>query len=221
MTVIAGFSVDADETAFGQALSGTDTRIELTQFIPVDEEPIPYFWKERGGDTERFERVARDHPAVATLTDLDGRVEAALYRVEWTDETDGFLDAFREHDVLVETATTNHGEKWFFRLRAVDQDELSGFQTACHDHSIDIDIRRMVHNPDSDNSDQDRAFVGVTDKQREALELALERGYFEVPRQASATELAADLDISRQAFSRRLQRAQQSVFSNLFTTLAT
>ena len=216
MTVIAGLSVNADDIVFGQALAGTETRIELTQFVPTDGGLIPYFWKERDGDIEQFERHARDHPAVAGLENLDGRVEANLYRIEWTDEADGFLDALREQDVMVEEASTNHGERWFFRLRAFDQDELSAFQEACFEEGISLDIRRVVHNPDSDDG-HDQAFVGVTDKQREALTLALERGYFKVPREHSATELSDELGISRQAYSRRLQRAQQSVFTNLFT----
>lgn len=215
MTVIAGFSINAEDIVFGQALAGTETRIELTQFVPTDGGLIPYFWKERDGDTEKFERHARDHPAVADLENLDGRVEATLYRIDWAGEADGFLDALRERDVMVEEASTNHGDQWLFRLRAFDQDELSGFQNDCHEHGIPLDIRRMVHNPTSDGR-HDRALVGVTDKQYEALALALERGYFHVPREHSATELAAELDISRQAYSRRLQRAQQSVFTDLF-----
>jgi predicted DNA binding protein len=220
MSVVAGFSVDAEDIKFGQALAGTETRIELTQFIPVERDFVPYFWKERNGDTEQFERHAREHPAVADLVELDDRVEAALYRIDWTDEVDGFLDTLRTHDIMVEEATTNHGEEWFFRLRAFDQDELSGFQSDCHNRGIHIDVRRMVHNPGSDEG-HDRALVGVTDKQHEALELALDCGYFDVPRQTSATELADGVGISRQAFSRRLQRAQQSVFTNLLTDFAT
>ena len=219
MSVIAGFSVAADEIVFGQALSGTETRIELTQFVPVGEKFIPYFWKERDGDTEQFKRTAGDHPAVADIVNLDGRVEAALYRIDWTDEANGFLDALRTHDILVEEATTNHGEEWFFRVRAFGQDELSAFQNACYEEGIHLDIQRMIHNPNND-SDHDRAFVGVTDKQHEALELALERGYFHVPRDISATELAEEVGISRQAFSRRLQRAEQSIFTNLLTNFS-
>ncbi|WP_435078671.1 helix-turn-helix domain-containing protein [Halococcus sp. AFM35] len=214
MTVIASFSVEAAEITFGQALAATETRLELTQFVPVDGEFIPYFWKKRDGDTEQFEQHAREHPAVASLNNLDGRVDAALYRIEWSDEVDGFLDALHDHDVLVEEATTNHGEEWYFRLRAFGQSELSAFQTACFDAGIDISVQRMVHNPDTDTGNS-RALVGVTDKQREALDLALEHGYFATPREHSATELAEMVDISRPAFSRRLRRAQQSVFSNL------
>ena len=214
MTVIASFFVDAAEIPFGRALAGTDTPIQLTQVVPVDGEFISYFWKERDGDTRAFEQHARDHPAVAALEDLDGRVDASLYRIEWAEAADGLLDALREHDVLVEEATTDHGEQWHFRLRVFDQGEPSAFQTACFEKDVHIDIQRMLHNPDS-AEENEPGLDGLTEKQREALELALDEGYFALPRENSATELADEVGITRPAFFRRLQRAQKQIFTHL------
>lgn len=213
MTVIASVVIDAEEFALGQALADTTTRIELTQFVPVGEQFVPYFWREHGGDSDVFERSVRAQSVVERLENLDGRVDASLYRIEWTDETDGFLGALRDEDIVVEEASTDHGDEWLFRLRALDQDALSAFQNACYDRDIPLDIRRVLHNPGPD--ERDRTLTAVTEKQYEALELALEEGYFDVPREHSATELAEKLGISRQAFSRRLQRAQRSVFADL------
>ena len=78
----------------------------------------------------------------------------------------------------------------------------------------------MIHNPGSEGI-TNQALVGVTGKQREALDLALEHGYFEVPRENNATELAEMLGISRSAFARRLHRTEQSVFNNLLLDLST
>jgi predicted DNA binding protein len=72
----------------------------------------------------------------------------------------------------------------------------------------------MVHNPDSAEEGKP-GLDGLTEKQREALELALDEGYFAVPRENSATELADEVGITRPAFSRRLQRAQKQVFTHL------
>jgi len=47
----------------------------------------------------------------------------------------------------------------------------------------------------------------LTDKQREVLDTAREMGYFEVPRDATAAEIAEELDISPQAVSERMRRA--------------
>nr|WP_255473553.1 helix-turn-helix domain-containing protein [Halogeometricum sp. CBA1124] len=47
----------------------------------------------------------------------------------------------------------------------------------------------------------------MTDLQRETLALAIRRGYFEVPRSATLSDLAAELGVSKQAVSERLRRA--------------
>lgn len=48
----------------------------------------------------------------------------------------------------------------------------------------------------------------ITDKQQEAMETALEMGYYETPREAALGELADELDISESAASQRLNAAE-------------
>lgn len=55
----------------------------------------------------------------------------------------------------------------------------------------------------------------LTKQQREALVAALENGYFSVPRDTTATEVADQLDISKSSFLGRLKRAQRTVFEQL------
>lgn len=49
--------------------------------------------------------------------------------------------------------------------------------------------------------------VSLPEEQRETLELAVERGYFEEPRAVSVEELATELDVPRSTVSYRLRRA--------------
>lgn len=55
----------------------------------------------------------------------------------------------------------------------------------------------------------------LTKQQREALIAALEQGYFNVPRGATATDVADELGISKSSFLGRMKRAQQTVFEQL------
>lgn len=48
----------------------------------------------------------------------------------------------------------------------------------------------------------------ITDKQREAMERAREMGYYDTPRRADLSEVAAALDISESAVSQRLNAAE-------------
>jgi len=55
----------------------------------------------------------------------------------------------------------------------------------------------------------------LTPAQGAAIREAYEAGYFEVPRAATATEVAASLDISKSAFLERLRRAQTALFGQV------
>jgi predicted DNA binding protein len=56
----------------------------------------------------------------------------------------------------------------------------------------------------------------LTEKQRQAMELAYYNGYFERPREHDATEVASKLGVSRQTFTQHLRAAQRKVLSELF-----
>ncbi|UVE52351.1 helix-turn-helix domain-containing protein (plasmid) [Haloferax larsenii] len=56
----------------------------------------------------------------------------------------------------------------------------------------------------------------LTPAQEESLRVALELGYFAIPRQHTADEVATELGISKSAFLERLRRAQQSLFRTIF-----
>jgi len=56
----------------------------------------------------------------------------------------------------------------------------------------------------------------VTPAQAEAVEAAFRMGYFSVPRDATASEVADRIGISKSAFLERLRRAQSAFFGHLF-----
>lgn len=59
---------------------------------------------------------------------------------------------------------------------------------------------------------------GLTDRQYEALRTAYELGYFNIQRQASLEEVAAELDISASSVSERLRRAQTQLIQETVAT---
>jgi predicted DNA binding protein len=212
MTVIATIAIDAADFELGKILTGYDSVVELTQFVPMDNDLVPYFWAENH-DLDEFEEEVRADDCVAELTHLDGAVDRRLYEVKWTDGIDGFLTALSEHDLLVERAKGNDDE-WEFRLRAHDREPLAAFQAACTDHGVTLHVREVHHNPD----DPAQPAYGITEKQQEALELAHANGYFNIPQEQSLTELAEELGISRQSFSRRLNRGLDTLLTKILRT---
>ncbi|WP_424009037.1 helix-turn-helix domain-containing protein [Haloferax denitrificans] len=57
---------------------------------------------------------------------------------------------------------------------------------------------------------------GLTDRQRESLEVAYRTGYFERPKRRSAAEVAEAIGVSRSTFTQHLRAAQRKVFAELF-----
>ncbi|MFC7134807.1 MULTISPECIES: helix-turn-helix domain-containing protein [Salinibaculum] len=58
----------------------------------------------------------------------------------------------------------------------------------------------------------------LTPAQEASLRTAVEMGYFTVPREADAADVAQELGISKSAFIERLHRAQHALFTQMFRT---
>lgn len=103
-------------------------------------------------------------------------------------------------------------------LTAVQQDSeaVRSLVTAIRDAYPDSTVRSVrsastdrVHPPAEDLTD------GLTDRQRQAIEMALYSGYFERPREHNATEVANKLGVSRQTFTQHLRASQRKLLSHL------
>lgn len=208
MTVTATLSIPSEGFELGEILSTDDIRIELTQFVPIGDGLVPYFWAS-DGDLREFEAAVYDDPRVASLTALDETAGSTLYQIEWENGVDGFLSALADHEVMVESATGT-ADEWTFRLRAHDGDALSNFHNACREADIPLTVKQVQHDPASPDNDP----YELTAKQHETILLAFEAGYFEVPRGISLTELGDQLGVSRQAASRRLSRGLHALVTH-------
>lgn len=208
MTVLIEAALPSDAFMLGEVLGTPGVQIELLSCVPVGQGPVPYCWLTGESDTTAFERNVRRDSRIAALTALDGTATKTLYRIEWATDPDGLFSAFRDHGLIVEQATGT-GEEWTFQLRAPGQDALDAFHHEPRITDLPLTIQRVVHNPTGDDHDAQT----LTSKQHEAVVLAVESGYFRVPRETSLTELADDLGISRQAYTRRLHRGLQSLLA--------
>lgn len=200
MPTVATVRVPADEFTLGQVLADVgDYYAELTQFVPTDGQFVPYVWVEHE-DPARVEASLRTEPRVSRVTKFDERVGRALYEIRWDRPHDDFIWTLMEGEFLLSEGWGTPA-CWEFELLASDSDELAAFQADCRENGVPIEIR-AVH-PSGASS------VGpheITDRQRDILSLAHERGYFDQPRGVTVSELASELDISPHAASRLLRR---------------
>ena len=131
---------------------------------------------------------------------LDQLNDRALFRVEWVPDINGLVQSIIEHEAaILEALGTN--DRWEFQLRFPDGADVSSFQAALTEADVDFDLRRM-YNPD----DPETGVRDLTPAQRETLMMALEGGYFAIPRETNLLEIADDLDISDQAVNERMRR---------------
>lgn len=90
------------------------------------------------------------------------------------------------------------------------QTSLARSVEAYREAGVDVLLKRMA-----DYGGPRSALDGVTDRQREILETAYDRGYFDVPRRASADEVAAELSLDPSTVTEHLRRAERNLLSEL------
>ncbi len=76
---------------------------------------------------------------------------------------------------------------------------------------LDVTIQRIGPYPDAEG----RILALLTDRQREVLNIALDLGYYDVPRQATHTDIAERLGLSTGTVSEHLQKIESRVFNHL------
>ena len=60
-----------------------------------------------------------------------------------------------------------------------------------------------------------RLFAGLTDRQLDALRLALDNGYYDQPRGASTSELAEETTVARATYEEHLRKAENKLLTNV------
>lgn len=176
-----------------------EIEIELESLVPLERRALPYVWV-GGQDREAFGSVLAGFPEVTeveVLQRFDGRT---LFRIEWNVDSPTLECVARTGGSVM--AALGTADRWTLTLRFEGHDGAATFQRCCHERDVPLEIDRIGSIPDGPG------WGGqvVTERQREALESAYERGYFERPREATQEEIAEELDISAAAAGDRLRR---------------
>jgi predicted DNA binding protein len=208
MAVIAELTVPADAFPLGELLTANpDLYIDFEKVVPVDNNVLPLFWV-YGDGISIFEKRVTENEHVLDLQMVEQTADRTLYAIEWVVSPGTFFDGLVETNATILDAKGHGSQDWRFRLLFSSHEHLSEFHTISQDKSISIDVDRIYAVQDMGAS-LDTATL--SQKQREALELAVTRGYFDTPRGITLEELAAEFDISTQALSDRLRRATKTI----------
>ena len=161
-----------------------------------------------GTDVDPILQAIRDSGFVKSVTYVTDSDAGEVYQLKWGNPIPEFLQRVRDCDGELLTAVALD-DRWKFRLRFGSQETTSHFYRLVDDLDDAITVQRL-RSYESTRSDRPS---GLTSAQRETLILALENGYFEVPRQHSLNQLADELGISDSAVSQRLRRGLSSLLT--------
>lgn len=111
------------------------------------------------------------------------------------------------------TVITSEG--WHEKKVFKNYEMFNEFQTRCEEYGVGIELITIAS--ESETPDESREY-GLTDRQHEALTLAISRGYYESPRQTSTDELAKELGISQPSMSNLLRRGERQLLTSTLDT---
>ncbi|MFC6716949.1 helix-turn-helix domain-containing protein [Natrialbaceae archaeon GCM10025810] len=206
MTVIAEISIRADQFLLGQIIAEhPGVSVELERVIPTEKRIMPYIWG-YGSNLSAFEAEMNESENVKSIAVLDEYDDRALYKIEWEDPAEQLITGITGTDATILEAHSD--DEWSFRIRFGDHSGLAAFNQYCADRGIRFRLNRVSSLDDVPPIGDD---YGLTEAQYEALSLAVERGYFKVPRKVEYEELADELGVSVQALSERVRRGADKV----------
>lgn len=198
------------------AASIPNTRIQLDEVVGVDHSVLLCWIEAESYDT--VETTLDAEASIAAWTLLEAATERRLYRLRMAEPAEvqvAIPEEFIKRGTTPIHATIT-GNGWLMRARFPDRTTLREYRDACHQRGISFTLERL-YQPTTDPEDEGLSLAGLTPKQREAVLLAHEEGYYDLPRGADLTDLSDRLGISRRSLSDRLRRAEREIIATAIT----
>lgn len=181
--------------------------------------PPPFAVTVQAPDLDAVEATLEDSPFVAEMVRLAADAAARRYRIVPATAMEEQLgpavsDVERLRSLHATRAIIERIEVvrdgWRQRRRCADRAAFDAYWSFWREEGS-VTIHRLVESPDCETASP--GAEALSDRQREALVTAFELGYFEVPRGATLTDVANELDIAAPSCSERLRRAQRALIA--------
>lgn len=209
MGTIVEATVPAEEFAL-RTVSETLPAIvfRLERVVAQDPDRImPFLWI---GDVEReaLEAALENDPTVENAELVTDLGDTWLYGMSWVDRIETLVTTIVEEEAVL-LAASGTDEAWELKFLFLEREAIRRVQEHFESAGVRFDVHRIY-----DQREGGLGTHGLTEKQHRTLTLALERGYYHIPRRANAKELAAEIGISHQALSEQLRRAHEAVVAD-------
>lgn len=200
--ILAVFRVEHPDIA----LTATVAHDESAVVRPVlgagtDPEGDRYLFSVTTDEFDRFEAGLTADPTIDEYERVIQLGAEAVYALTYSDDAILFSTAVgRLNGVILEIE--NAGTTWVLKVWFPDRSAAQQLWTFATDHEVDVELVRV-----NDYESILEHSYGLTAAQQEALQVALDAGYFEQPRGATLGEVANALEISEPSASRLIRRA--------------
>lgn len=214
MSTVGDFVVPADSLALAESLAAAPgLSAEFDRIVTHSREWVmPFLWVSGPDDEfDQFDAALATDPSVREFTVTDSFSGSRLYKMTWRRDVARVVDSVLDHEGTILEASGRR-DSWELKVRFADREQLTTF----HGHFSDEGdvVLEELFSPSEPYS----GTFDLTPKQRDALVAAFESGYYESPRQTTASELAAEFGLSQQAFSERLHRGTATLIENAVIT---
>jgi hypothetical protein len=208
-----------ERDALVDAAARADCRFSLDGVVPVDDETSVAYLRvaDAPGDAAAGALAAAstgdgDVRTVRTSTDGDGGV------LEWTVAGDSLLAWLGDHGAAVTDVTADDAAATYTVEMPADTEVRTLLDRVEHAFPATwLAAKRELDRPvepagEITESDLDE----LTDRQQEAMEVAFRAGYYQWPRESTATEVAETIGIAPPTLHAHLRKAEQSLLGELF-----
>ncbi|EMA38756.1 helix-turn-helix domain-containing protein [Halobiforma nitratireducens] len=209
--------VVGDSSVYTEPTAGTDCRVELwcndhsDLLYVVGSQTGPLF--ERISDTVGVEERVDDGGEAVVIT-------SSCFKAYDETHIDRYLAA---HNCLLVPPLRYEDGRKHCRVLALEASSLTGLYADLLEDGFEIDIhsKREIAVPSHSSPllTLEDVVPELTARQREVLSLAVDRGYYELPRETTTEELAAGLEVGRRTVEDHLRRAERKLLPSLVSYL--
>ncbi|WP_238479599.1 helix-turn-helix domain-containing protein [Natranaeroarchaeum sulfidigenes] len=183
--------------------------------------------------------VHRDGSLLCPINDIEGTIEdmrinaidgcchcdirvtdeqgcTAIVQASGTIESDCFCSTFQRHSCVPQICSIDD-DLVVARTYVDGRETVSELIRSLGEIADSVSLHRLTVAGEDGRDTVTFDLSKLTSKQREALELAVSRGYYDTDRSVDLATMADELDISKSALSQRLRVAQSKLVEDLFS----
>lgn len=172
---------------------------------------MPCLWV-ANDEFEIVDEALADDPSVDEIVEMCEFADEKYYQIEWVESTKEQINSYLDKAASILDASANC-EGWRVKIQFATRDHFDVFCKQLREQEISYELKQLLE-PGAPR----QSFGKITPDQRDALLAAKEAGYYRVPKEITARELAEEMDMSHQSLSEILRRGVDNLITDTLVT---